>query len=141
MAENNVNSTSLDQAASVGILRYRRDFDEKTLFAPQGATRVDIALPTELRLDLQTHEYDSVYYRQNPFPTHYFVGISSLKGARPGSAAFGGGVRIEFKIDTNIQHERGHLQEGTLFVNFGPGTEQGLPRFGVCMHVKIPGMD
>ena len=141
MAENGVSSVSLDQADAVDILEYRRDFDKKTLFAPQGATRVDIALPTELRLDPQTHQHDSVHHRRNPFPTHYFVGISSLKGARPGSAAFVGDLRIEFKIDTNIENERGHLQEGTLFVNFGPGTEQGLPRFGVCMHVSIPGMD
>jgi len=141
MAENGVSSVSLDQEASIGILKYRRDFDEKTLFAPQGATRVDIALPTDLPFNSQTHESDSVHHRRNPFPTHYFVGISSLKGARPGSAAFGGGLRIEFKIDTNIEHERGHLEEGRIFVNFGPGVEQGLPRFGVLMYVNIPGMD
>ena len=141
MAENNVRSVSLDQAASVGILRYIRDFDAKTLFAPQGSTRVDIALPTDLRFNSQTNEHHATYHRRNPFPTHYFVGISSLKGARPGSAAFGGGLRIEFKIDTNIENERSHLEAGFLFVNFGPGTEQGLPRYGVCMHVNIPGMD
>ncbi len=141
MAENGVRSVSLDQEASVGILKYRRDFDEKTLFAPQGATRVDIALPTDLPFNSQTHESDSVHHRRNPFPTHYFVGISSLKGALPGSAAFGGGLRTEFKIDTNIEHERGHLEEGRIFVNFGPGVEQGLPRFGVLMYVNIPGMD
>ena len=141
MAENGVRSVSLDQAGATGVLEYRRDFNEKTLFAPQGATRVDIALPTELQLDPQTHEHDASHHRRNPYPTHYFVGISSLKGARSGSAAFGGGLRIEFKIDTNIENERSHLEAGFLFVNFGPGTEQGLPRFGVCMHVNIPGMD
>ena len=140
MAENNVRSVSLDQAASVGILHYPRDFDEKTLFAPQGSTRVDIALPTELQLDPQTHESDSVHHRQNPYPTHYFVGISSLKGARPGAALLSAPA-VEFKIDTNIEHERGHLEEGRIFVNFGPGVEQGLPRFGVLMYVTIPGMD
>ena len=141
MAENGVRSVSLDQAGATDVLEYRRDFNEKTLFAPQGATRVDIALPTELQLDPQTHEHDASHHRRNPYPTHYFVGISSLKGARPGSAAFGGGLRTEFKIDTNIEHERGHLEEGRIFVNFGPGIEQGLPRFGVLMYVNIPGMD
>ena len=142
MAENGVKSVSLDQAASVGILRYARDFDEKTLFAPQGSTRVDIALPTELRLDPQMHQHNSPQHRRNPYPSHYFVEpVSSVKGARPGSAAFVGGPRIEFKIDTNIENERRHLEAGFLFVNFGPGTEQGLQRFGVCMHVSIPGMD
>ena len=141
MAENGVRSVSLDQAGATDVLEYRRDFDEKTLFAPQGATRVDIALPTELQLDPQTHEHDASHHRRNPYPTHYFVGISSLKGARSGSAAFGGGLRIEFKIDTNIEHERDHLEEGRIFVNFGPGVEQGLPRFGVLMYVNIPGMD
>ena len=141
MAENNVRSVSLDQAASVGVLKYPRDFDEKTLFAPQGATRVDIALPTDLVFNSQTNEHHATYHRRNPFPTHYFVGISSIKGARPGSAAFGGGLRTEFKIDTNIEHELGHLEEGRIFVNFGPGVEQGLPRFGVLMYVNIPGMD
>ena len=48
---------------------------------------------------------------------------------------------FEFKIDTNIEHERGHLEKGRIFVNFGPGVEQGLPRFGVLMYVNIPGMD
>ena len=140
MAENGVKSVSLDQAASAGILKYPRDYDEKTLFAPQGATRVDIALPTELRLDPQMHQRDSPQHRRNPYPSHYFVEIASVKGALPGSAAFVGGL-IEFKIDTNIENERRHLETGFLFVNFGPGTEQGLPRFGVCMHVSIPGMD
>ena len=145
MAENNVGKVSLDQDAvpqtDNGILKPLQDFDAKSLHAPQGATRVDIALPTDLGFNSQTHEHDSLNYRRNPFPTHYFVGISSLKGARPGSAAFGGGLRIEFKIDTNIEHERGHLEEGRIFVNFGPGVEQGLPRFGVLMYVNIPGMD
>ena len=86
------------------------------------------------------HELDSPEHRRNPYPSHYFVEIASVKGALPGSAAFVGGL-IEFKIDTNIENERRHLETGFLFVNFGPGTEQGLPRFGVCMHVSIPGMD
>ena len=88
------------------------------------------------------HQHNSPQHRRNPYPSHYFVEpVSSVKGARPGSAAFVGGPRIEFKIDTNIENERRHLEAGFLFVNFGPGTEQGLQRFGVCMHVSIPGMD
>ena len=147
MAENDVKSTSLDRElvwqTESGVLYHAgAQFDRNALFAPQGSTLVDISLPTNLQLHPQMHELDSPEHRRNPYPSHYFVEpVSSVKGARPGSAAFGGGLRIEFKIDTNIEHERGHLEEGRIFVNFGPGVEQGLPRFGVLMYVNIPGMD
>ena len=111
MAENGVKSVSLDQdvwQSDVGILKYPLDrLRRKTLFAPQGATRVDIALPTEFKTHAQTHEHDATYHRRNPYPTHYFVEhITSVKGARPGSALLSGERLIEFKIDTNIENER-----------------------------------
>ena len=139
MAENNVGRVSLDQDAvwqsDNGILQVHKDFDEKTLFAPQGATRVDIALPTDLKLHAQTNEHNATYHRRNPYPVNYFVEIPSVKGARPGSALLSGEGAVEFKIDTNIFHERTALEDGIIFVNFGAG------RFGVLLHVKIPGMD
>ena len=140
MAENNVGSVNLDQAAGASVLRHEADYNEKTLFAPQGTTRVDITIPTEFKLTAQTGQHNANYFRRNPYPTFYYVDIASVKGARPGSALFDQ-QRANFKIDTNIEHERGHLEEGRIFVNFGPGVEQGLPRFGVLMYVNIPGMD
>ena len=138
MAETNVPFASLDQEAvpqtDNGILKPLRDFDAKSLHAPQGATRVDIALPTDLKLHAQTNEHDATHHRRNPYPVNYFVDITSLKGARPGAALLSGPA-VEFKIDTEVFHERTAIEDGTLFVNFGGG------RFGVLMHVQIPGMD
>ena len=142
MAENNVPLVSLDQDAvpqtDNGVLKPLKDFDAKSLHAPQGATRVDIAMPTELRLNPQTHQHDSPQHRRNPYPTHYYVGIPSVKGARPGAALLSGEGAIELKIDTNVFHERTALEDGILFVNFGEAAEG---RFAVLLHVKIPGMD
>ncbi len=138
MAENNVGKVSLDQDAvpqtDNGILKPLQDFDAKSLHAPQGATRVDIALPTDLKLHAQTNEHDATHHRRNPYPTHYFVEIPSVKGARPGAALLSGPA-VEFKIDTEVFHERTAIEDGTLFVNFGGG------RFGVLMHAQVPGMD
>ena len=138
MAENNVGSVSLDQAAGASVLRHEADYNEKTLFAPQGTTRVDITIPTEFKLTAQTGQHNANYFRRNPYPTFYYVDIASVKGARPGSALFDQ-QRANFKIDTNIEHERTHLEDAILFVNFGPATDRR--RFDVCMSVKIPGMD
>ena len=139
MAENGVSSVSLDQdAPDLLVLEWQTDFDEKTLFAPQGTTRVDITIPTEFKLTAQTGQHNANYFRRNPYPTFYYVDIASVKGARPGSALFDQ-QRANFKIDTNIEHERTHLEDAILFVNFGPATDRR--RFDVCMSVKIPGMD
>jgi hypothetical protein len=139
MAENNVGKVSLDQDAvpqtDNGILKPLQDFDAKSLHAPQGATRVDIALPTDLKLHAQTNEHDATHHRRNPYPTHYFVEIPSVKGARPGAALLSGEGAVELKIDTCVFHERTALEDGVVFVNFGAG------HFGVLMHIKIPGMD
>ena len=139
MAENNVGLVSLDHdvvpLTDNGILTPLKGFDAKSLHAPQGATRVDIALPTDLKLHAQTNEHNATYHRRNPYPVNYFVEIPSVKGARPGSALLSGEGAVEFKIDTNIFHERTALEDGIIFVNFGAG------RFGVLLHVKIPGMD
>ena len=139
MAENNVGKVSLDRDAvpqtDNGILKPLQDFDAKSLHAPQGATRVDIALPTDLKLHAQTNEHDATHHRRNPYPTHYFVEIPSVKGARPGAALLSGEGAVELKIDTCVFHERTALEDGVVFVNFGAG------HFGVLMHIKIPGMD
>lgn len=140
MAETNVGSVSLDQEAegSGGVLSWKTDYDEKTLFAPQGATRVDIAVPADASLKAQ--RIPVTLQHKDPYPVNYIVDAASVKGARPGSAVFGGNS-IEFKINTNVLHERGHLEDGYLFVDFGHTAEHGIPRFGVCMDIKIPGMD
>jgi hypothetical protein len=138
MAENNVPFATLDQEAvpqsDSGILKPLKDFDAKSLHAPQGSTRVDIAMPTDIKLHAQTNEHDATYHRRNPYPVNYFVDITSLKGARPGAALLSGPA-VEFKIDTEVFHERTAIEDGTLFVNFGGG------RFGVLMHAQVPGMD
>mmetsp|Transcript_11692 Transcript_11692/g.34494 ORF Transcript_11692/g.34494 Transcript_11692/m.34494 type:complete len:96 (+) Transcript_11692:1632-1919(+) len=95
-------------------------------------------MPTELRLNPQTHQHDSPQHRRNPYPTHYYVGIPSVKGTRPGAALLSGEGAIELKIDTNVFHERTALEDGIIFVNFGEAAEG---RFAVLMHIKIPGMD
>ena len=147
MAENDVTSTSLDQElvwqTENGVLYYAgAQFDRNALFAPQGSTLVDISLPTDLQLDPQMHELDSPEHRRNPYPSHYFVGIASVKGARPGAALLSGEGAVEFKIDTNIFHERGHLQDAMLFAHFRPGADPFRDaRFTLTLSVKIPGMD
>ena len=140
MAETNVGSVSLDHEAegSGGVLSWKTDYDETTLFAPQGATRVDIAVPADASLKAQMMPV--ALQHKEPYPLFDIVDVASVKGARPGSAVFGGNS-IEFKIDTNVLHERGHLEDGYLFVDFGHSAEHGIPRFGVCMYIKIPGMD
>ena len=142
MTDKNVKSVSLDQNAvwqtENDVLSYPTDFDEKTLFTPQGATRVDIALPTTFELLAQMHGKPD-NYRRNPYPVNYFVDVASVKGARPGSTVFVG-ASVEFKIDTHVFHERSHLEDGFVFVNFGPVFD-GQSRFDVLLHVKIPGMD
>jgi hypothetical protein len=147
MAENDVTSTSLDQElvwqTENGVLYYAgAQFDRNALFAPQGSTLVDISLPTDLQLDPQMHELDSPEHRRNPYPSHYFVGIASVKGARPGAALLSGEGAVEFKIDTNIFHERGHLEDAMLFAHFRPGADPFRDaRFTLTLSVKIPGMD
>ena len=147
MTENAVKSTSLDQElvwqTENGVLYYTgAQFDRNALFAPQGSTLVDISLPTDLQLDPQMHELDSPEHRRNPYPSHYFVGIASAKGARPGAALLSGEGAVEFKIDTNIFHERGHLEGAMLFAHFRPGADPFRDaRFTLTLSVKIPGMD
>ena len=147
MAENDVKSTSLDQElvwqTESGVLYHAgAQFDRNALFAPQGSTLVDISLPTDLQLDPQMHELDSPEHRRNPYPSHYFVGIASAKGARPGAALLSGEGAVEFKIDTNIFHERGHLEDAMLFAHFRPGADPFRDaRFTLTLSVKIPGMD
>ena len=142
MAGNGVSSVSLDQdAPDLSVLEWQTDFDEKTLFAPQGTTRVDITMPPtsdSIQITAQTHS-NQFMLRQNPYPCHYIVhNIASVKGAAPGSAPFSENS-ILFKIDTNVYRERSHLEDGHLFVNFGPATDPS--RFSVILQVKIPGMD
>ena len=148
MTENAVKSTSLDQElvwqTESGVLYHDDEkFDRNALFAPQGSTLIDIALPTDLQLDPQTHAEDSRQYRKNPYPTHNWLDIASAKGARPGSAVLSSEAGlIEFKIDTNVFHERGHLEDGYLFVHLRPGADPTRDaRFSLVVHVKIPGMD
>ena len=148
MAENGVKSTSLDQElvwqTESGVLYQDNKFDRNALFAPQGSTLVDIALPTDLQLDPQTFEEDARQYRRNPYPTHHWLDmITSAKGARPGSAVLSSEAGlIEFKIDTNVFHERTALEEGALFVHLRPGADPTRDaRFSLCVQVKIPGMD
>ena len=142
MAENGVSSVSLDQdAPDLLVLEWQTDFDEKTLFAPQGTTRVDITMPPtsdSIQITAQTHS-NQFMLRQNPYPCHYIVhNIASVKGAAPGSAPFSENS-ILFKIDTNVYRERSHLEDGILFVHLGPATDP--QRFSVILQVKIPGMD
>ena len=147
MTENAVKSTSLDQElvwqTESGVLYHDDEkFDRNALFAPQGSTLIDIALPTDLQLDPQTHAEDSRQYRKNPYPTHNWLDIASAKGARPGAALLSSEGLVEFKIDTNVFHERGHLEDGYLFVHLRPGADPTRDaRFSLVVHVKIPGMD
>ena len=148
IAENDAESASLDQElvwqTERGVLYHDDEkFDRNILFAPQGSTLVDIALSTDLQLDPQTHAEDSRQYRKNPYPTHNWLDIASAKGARPGSAVLSSEAGlIEFKIDTNVFHERCHLEDGALFVHLRPGADpERDARFSLCVHVKIPGMD
>ena len=147
MTENAVKSTSLDQElvwqTESGVLYHDDEkFDRNALFAPQGSTLVDISLPTDLQLDPQMHELDSPEHRRNPYPSHYFVDIASAKGARQGSAVLSDEGAVEFKIDTNIFHERGHLEDAMLFAHFRPGADPFRDaRFTLSLSVKIPGMD
>ena len=71
---------------------------------------------------------------------HYFVDIASVK-ARDRAPRPSGRNSIELKIDTNVFHERSHLEDGILFVHLRPGRCNVRPALGSLCTVKIPGMD
>ena len=88
------------------------------------------------------HDVDSTGATQPMLMPDEYEGMAAALRDVLGSIASSEAGLIEFKIDTNFCHERGHLEDGYLFVHLRPGADPTRDaRFSLVVHVKIPGMD